>query len=327
MARRTAVGIRLGGALIGLLPLLAAATPAAAQPDSVQTARIRENNAREGSQRVPDILVALNVAPGAHVADVGAGDGFFTVRLARAVGPSGRVIAEDVDARALARLRAHAAEDQLDNVDVVQGDVADPHLPTGTLDAVLVVNAYHEMEQFASMLGHLRRALKPGGRLVLVEPLDPRLRGESRSRQTKDHSLDAGFAVRELRAARFDVVGLRDPFIRRGSGSEQWLLIAERGPDSDPAQAAAALAGPATATDSPVTFGTEAELASPDLRVSVARLNALLGSGPVLVLDVRNADGYVDGHLPGAILVPLGDLAERLPELRREDRPIVAYCT
>jgi SAM-dependent methyltransferase len=327
MARRTAVGVWLGSVLVGLLSLFATAMPADAQPDAVQTARIRESNAREGWQRVADILVALNIVPGAQVADVGAGDGFFTVRLARAVGPGGRVIAEDIDGQALARLRARAAEELLDNVDVVQGDVADPHLPVGTLDAVLVVNAYHEMEQFASMLDHLRRALKPGGRLVLVEPLDPRLRGESRSRQTKDHSLDAGFAVRELRAARFDVVGLRDPFIRRGSGTEQWLVIAERGPEADPAQAGAAPATPATAADSPVTFGTEAELASPDLRLSIARLKALLGSGPVLLLDVRDADGYVAGHLPGAILVPLGDLAERLPGLRREDRPIVAYCT
>jgi len=326
MARTTAVGIWLGGALVGLLSLFATATPAAAQPDAVQAARIRESNAREGWQRVPDILVALNAVPGAHVADVGAGDGFFTVRLARAVGPSGRVVAEDIDGQALARFRARVAEGLLDNVEVVEGEVGDPHLPVGTLDAVLVVNAYHEMEQFASMLDHLRRALKPGGRLVLVEPFDPRLRGEPRSRQTKDHSLDAGFAVRELRAARFDVVALRNPFIRRGAGTEHWLVIAERGPETDPAQAGAAPAGPASASDSPASFGREAELASPDLRLPIARLKALLGSGAVLVMDVGDADSYVAGHIPGAILVPLGDLAERLPELRREDRPIVAYC-
>jgi SAM-dependent methyltransferase len=215
----------------------------------------------------------------------------------------------------------------LENVDVVQGEAADPHLPAGALDAVLVVNAYHEMEQFASMLDHFTRALKPGGRLVLVEPLDPRLRGESRSRQARDHSLDAGFAVRELRAARFDVVSLRDPFIRRGDGHEEWLLVAERGMDTNPPRADAALAIPATESDSPASFGTDAELALPDLRLSVTRLKALLGAGPVLLLDVRDADSYVAGHLPGAILVPLDNLAARLSELRKEDRPIVAYCT
>ena len=327
MPGSTAVGIRLGCVLLGLISLFAAPTPAADQQDAVQAARMRETNAREGWQRVADILVALNIGPGTQVADVGAGDGFFTVRLARAVGPSGRVIAEDIDGQALARLRDRMAEDLLDNVDVVQGDATDPHLPVGTLDAVLVVNAYHEMEQFASMLDHLRRALRPGGRLVLVEPFDPRLRGESRSRQTKEHSLDAGFAVRELRAARFEVVGLRDPFIRRGTSTEHWLMIAERGPDTDQASAGSAPADAASVSDSPVTFGTEAELASPDLRIPVAQLKALLASGAVLLLDVRDADSYVAGHLPGAILVPLSDLAGRIPEVRRESGPIVAYCT
>ena len=151
----------------------------------MQRARIRENNARDGWQRVPDILVVLNVVPGARVADIGAGDGFFTVRLARAVGPKGRVIAEDIDGNALARLRSHVTEELLDNVEVVHGEVADPHLPAGTLDAVLMVDAYHELEQLTSMLEHVRQALKPGGRLVLVDPIDPRLRGRPRGEQTK----------------------------------------------------------------------------------------------------------------------------------------------
>lgn len=101
----------------------------------VQTARIREDNARDGWQRVPDILVALNVVPGSRVADVGAGDGFFTVRLARAVGPKGRVIAEDIDTKALARLRVRVAEELLENIDVVQGGPDEPeHRPERNAD-------------------------------------------------------------------------------------------------------------------------------------------------------------------------------------------------
>lgn len=214
-----------------LLVLLAVSALVAAGQD-VRSARIRENDKRESWQRVPDILVALGVVPGARVADVGAGDGFFTVRLARAVGPGGRVVAVDISREALDRLRARLEEDLLTNVDVVQGEVADPHLPVDSLDAVLIVNAYHEMDRFEAMLDHLRRALKPGGRLVLVEPLDPKLRGESRASQTKAHSLDAGSAERELRAAGFEVIGLRDPFVRREQ-SEEWLMIAQRGPGRD----------------------------------------------------------------------------------------------
>ena len=325
MATTKSRGIGLGAAASCVLALLALSTLAAARQDPVQTARIRENNAREGWQRVPDILVALNVIPGAHVADVGAGDGFFTVRLARAVGPNGRVIAVDISREALERLRSRLVDDVLTNVDVVQGEVADPHLPTDSLDGVLIVNAYHEMDQFASMLDHLRRALKPGGRLVLVEPLDPRLRGKSRAKQTNDHSLDAGFADRELRAAGFDVIGLRDPFIRRGQ-TEQWLMVAERGLDAQMARADAAATGN-PAPDSPTEAVTDAELAAPELRISPAQFKTLLKTGHVLVLDVRDADSYVAGHLPGAVLMPLGDLADRLPELRHENRQVVTYCS
>jgi ubiquinone/menaquinone biosynthesis C-methylase UbiE len=255
MARKTSVNLRVGGAMSFVLALLTMAAPAVAQPDAVRTARIRESNARDGWQRVPDILVALNVAPGAHVADVGAGDGFFTVRLARAVGPTGRVTAVDISREALDRLRARVSDDQLDNVDVVQGEASDPHLPAASLDGVLIVNAYHEMEDFGQMLVHLRRALKPGGRLVLVEPLDPRLRGDPRDRQTKQHSLEAGYADRELRAAGFDVIGLRDPLVRRGQ-REEWLMVAERGPDAQ-SRVEAPAAATSAVSDSATSAGTE----------------------------------------------------------------------
>jgi ubiquinone/menaquinone biosynthesis C-methylase UbiE len=308
-----------------LLAILALSTSVAGGQDAVQTSRIRENNRREGWQRVPDILVALGVVPGARVADVGAGDGFFTVQLARAVGPGGRVIAEDISHEALDRLRARLADEVLTNVDVVQGELDDPHLPSDSLDGILIVNAYHEMDQFAAMLGHLGRALKPGGRLVLVEPLDPRLRGEARARQTKDHSLDAGFAERELRAAGFDVTGLRDPFIRRDQ-HEEWLMVAERGPDARGTSAGVPSASP---TPSPASLpaGTDPELAAPALRISQEQFKTLLRTGSVLLLDVRDVESYVAGHLPGAVLMPLEDLADRLPEVQRGSGPVVTYCS
>ncbi len=327
MFPRRRVGVWLRRAASCVLAIVALATVLAARQDPVQTARIRESNAREGWQRVPEILVALDALPGAVVADVGAGDGFFTVRLARAVGPNGRVIAEDVSHEALERLRARVAEELLANVEVVQGEAADPHLPPGALDAVLIVNAYHEMEQFPAMLDHIRKALKPGGRLVLVEPLAPKLRGESRAAQTRAHSLDAGFADRELRAAGFDVIGLRDPFIRRDR-EEHWLMVAVRGAEGPKAGGnLPASAGPGPGADSPLTTGTDAEIAAPELRITVDQLKVLLAAGRVIVLDVRDADSYLAGHLPGAVLTPLPDLADRLSELRSESTPVVTYCS
>ena len=121
------------------------------------------------------------------------------------------------------------------------------------------------------------------------------------------------------------MISLRDPFIRRGQ-TEQWLMVAERGLDAGMTGADAAAPGN-PAPDSPTEAGTDAELAAPELRISPAQLKTLLETGHVLVLDVRDADSYVAGHLPGAVLMPLGDLADRLPQLRHENRPIVTYCT
>ncbi len=304
--------MRLAGMVVASVGLVALAT---AGQDAVRDARLRDDNRREALQRVPEILVALGAFPGARVADVGAGDGFFSVRLGRAVGPGGHVIAEDVDGEALDRLRARLADAALTNVEVVQGTVDDPKLPDGALDAILIVDAYHEMENFAAMLEHVRHALKPGGRLVLVEPFDPRLRGESRQRQTKSHSLSPSYAEQELRAAGFFVTALRDPFVG-DEREEQWLMVAQPG----------GYGGAASAV-TPDHPGTEAELASPELRVSEQQLVALLQAGPVVVLDVRGPDAYETGHIPGARLTPLPDLPDHLAELRREAGSFVAYCT
>jgi SAM-dependent methyltransferase len=315
--------IVLGAVLAGTAP------PALARQDDVRQARVRSENRREAFERTAEILVALGAVPGARIADVGAGGGFFTVRLARAVGPEGSVIAEDIDRKALDRLRARVAEELLTNVDVVLGEPDDPRLPEAALDAVLIVNAYHEMAPFRSILEHIRRALKRDGRLVLVEPFDPKLRGETRAKQTNAHSLAPTFAEEELRVAGFDVTALRDPFTRMGS-EEHWLIVAQPeattgaiAPSRAPGPAAASTGEPSVA-DATVS---EAALASPELRISQEEFAALVGAHAVLILDVRGADAYEAGHIPGARLVPLRDLADHLDWLLSETRRIVAYCT
>lgn len=114
-------------------------------------------------------IAALNIAPGATVADVGAGSGYFTVRLAAAVGPSGRVYATDIQPEMLAMLRERLAREKIGNVTPVQGTSTDPRLPEASVDLVLMVDVYHEFSQPQTMLRALRQAIKPGGRLVLLE--------------------------------------------------------------------------------------------------------------------------------------------------------------
>src|SRR5512145_832921 len=139
--------------------------------------RAADERRREQWQKVDAIFAEMGVRSGAIVADVGAGDGFFTSRLARAVGTKGRVFAVEIDDAAMDRLRKRLQEDGVENVTIVKGAPDDPRLPAATLDAALIVNAYHEMEHHQLILGALRRALKPDGRLVIVEPVTPSRRG------------------------------------------------------------------------------------------------------------------------------------------------------
>ena len=187
--------------------------------------------ARERWQRAPDVLAALGLGPGAHVADIGAGGGFFTARLAREVGGGGRVYAVDVDPGVIRRLEERAAREQWSNVDIVHSQPDDPRLPDGALDAALIVNAYHEFTDVAAMVRGLARALKPGGRLVIVDQAPRGRLDEQRSAQQRAHELGSWHAVRDLLVAGFRIVRLEDPFIEArttGAQDDWWLLVAVR---------------------------------------------------------------------------------------------------
>jgi ubiquinone/menaquinone biosynthesis C-methylase UbiE len=121
-------------------------------------------------EEAPDVAIdLLNVRKGAVVADIGAGSGYMTVRLARRVGPEGRVYANDLQPQMLELLKRRLAHDRITNVVLVQGAADDPKLPAASLDLALMVDVYHELSQPQAMLRRLREALKPGGSLVLLE--------------------------------------------------------------------------------------------------------------------------------------------------------------
>ena len=125
-----------------------------------------ERDAEEDATRLHE---ALGLRPGQTACDVGAGSGYHTVRLARAVGPTGRVLAVDLQPRMLELLRARVAEAGLTNVETIEASDRDPRLPEATCDLVLLVDVYHELAWPEPMLAAFRRALAPGGRLALVE--------------------------------------------------------------------------------------------------------------------------------------------------------------
>jgi ubiquinone/menaquinone biosynthesis C-methylase UbiE len=128
-----------------------------------------ERSERE-QEESPDVAVRLLQIPqGASVADIGAGSGYITLLLSAAVGPTGQVFANDLQPQMIEILRRRLASQNVTNVTLVQGSVDDPNLPPASVDLALMVDVYHELSRPQAMLQKLRRALKPGGRLALVE--------------------------------------------------------------------------------------------------------------------------------------------------------------
>jgi len=169
--------------LSGLVALAVAGGLAAQQPPGVhpisgrrfapvmgyQGAEWLERREREQEEEPDVALDVLKIPKGASVADIGAGSGYITERLAARVGATGRVFANDVQPQMLEILSRRLAMKQITNVTLVQGTVEDPKLAPASVDLELMVDVYHELSRPQVMLQHLRDALRPGGRLVLLE--------------------------------------------------------------------------------------------------------------------------------------------------------------
>lgn len=160
-----------------------------------------DRSEREREERPDLVLAALALQPGEVVADIGCGTGYFTWRLARAVGPAGKVYGVEIQPEMLRRLAQAMQERSIENVTGLLGAVDDPKLPE-PVDLVLMVDVYHELSHPAEMMGAICRQLKPGGRLVLVE-----YRGEDPSVPIKPlHKMTEAQVRQEMSALPLDYV-------------------------------------------------------------------------------------------------------------------------
>jgi ubiquinone/menaquinone biosynthesis C-methylase UbiE len=132
-------------------------------------AKVFDDPARDAWQRPDDVVAMLELAPGMTVADVGAGTGYFEGRLARAVGPSGAVLAEDIEPDMIRYLRERAAREGWRNVRAVQGTTDDPALPAGAVDRILIVDVWHHVADRRAFAAKLAAALRPGGAIAIVD--------------------------------------------------------------------------------------------------------------------------------------------------------------
>src|SRR5688572_23973276 len=204
-----------------VLATLVWSVPAVAQRDEGERAKV---------ERVADVLTALGVRDGAHIADVGSADGFYSLRIAKAVAPTGRAYAVDIEQKSLDKLRERAQKENITNVEIILSEPADPKLPPGALDAVLIRNAYHEMVAYREILKAVMNGLKPGGLLVVSEGMSDNLLDKPREQQVKEHYIAPGIVEAELREAGFEIVERDDAFTRftRSIVGGYWLIRARR---------------------------------------------------------------------------------------------------
>lgn len=164
-------------------------------------------DARDRLGEAEEVMQLAGVAPGMWVADVGAGQGYYTVRLARVVGAKGRVLAEDIVPQVTDQLSDRVERDRLDNVAVRLGKPDDPQLPARTFDRIFLVHMYHEVASPYAFLWHMREGLKPDGIVVVVDADRPVSQHGMPPEQLK-----CEFAALNLEPAKFTILTGREAY-------------------------------------------------------------------------------------------------------------------
>lgn len=185
---------------------------------------------RDRWQKPEALIRLLAVSEGDLVADVGSHEGYMTFKLAKSVGSNGIVYAVDLDQNKLDKVKERAEADGVRNIRTVKGAIDDPRLPRDSIDGVIILDTYHEMDKPAVILQHIKASLKKGGRLVICEPIADERRDLSRSEQERKHELALNYALKDLQEAGFKILFQKDNFIDRTKekGDRMWVLVAEK---------------------------------------------------------------------------------------------------
>lgn len=206
--------------------------PAPDKPDKIDEATLRalsqeseRSRKRDEWQRPAEVFDALAVKPGQRVADIGSGSGYFTFRLAARVGAEGKVYAVDIDEEAINKVRQRKEREKLEQVEPILGEQDDPRLPAD-LDVVLIVDTYHEFRAYDRTMQAVFRALKPGGRLGLIDGEGPS--GRSRTEYHRLHVIPADLVREEITRQGFVFKSTRPGFYDQEYGKKMYFLIFEK---------------------------------------------------------------------------------------------------
>lgn len=223
------MSFRFGAGLLFVVLTLAAwgqaPAPAPPTPNPQQTTQrptstpyagdlsIFEYPDRDKKLQVDRVMDLLGITTGKNVADIGAGSGWFTVRAARRVGPTGAVIAEDINPLAIESIGKRALKENLSNVRTVLGAADDPRLPSGSVDAVLMLKVYHEIAHPAVFLQTLKPALREGAKVGIID----------KNGNGANHGLNHDVVVKEMAEAGFKLVGTYD--FTKADGQDYFLIF------------------------------------------------------------------------------------------------------
>jgi SAM-dependent methyltransferase len=177
---------------------------------------IFEKPGRDQRLQIDRVMDLLHLKPGSTIADVGAGSGWFSVRAARRVAPNGRVIAEDINPKAIAYIQERAQREHLANIEPILGTPDDPKLAPNSLDAALMLKVYHEIAHPQLVLASLRAALNPGARFGIID----------RNGNGADHGLNEHIVRAEVERAGFLQIARYD--FTKGDGQDYFLIFEKR---------------------------------------------------------------------------------------------------
>ena len=177
---------------------------------------------------VEQIFQLAGIEESQHVADIGCHEGYFSIHLARKVGVRGKVFSVDVREDRLEKLNKNASDRELFNITTILGEYDDPKLPEKELDVVVIMDTYHEMKDYMTILEHVKLSLKPTGRILIIEKLKSYAKNKSRKEQVSSHTLSPGFVKKELQEAGFKVIGQFNDLgnWENNTSKKIWALIA-----------------------------------------------------------------------------------------------------
>ncbi|GAB5528115.1 MAG: hypothetical protein Roseis2KO_59870 [Roseivirga sp.] len=220
-----------------VLVVLLAARPGLAQNaahtrfDALVNEQMTEFMGRDYWQKPAILLELMDIQPAETVADLGCGTGYFSLKLIKQVGPDGKVIALDNDATKLNRLRLLKRYGSLEELEIVQNQPDDLKVAASSLDKIIIFNAYHEFSDVETLLAQCRAALKPGGKVYIIDKVSDKMDNDKSSRKklVKNHFITRKLVEEELKAASFGITQSMDKYTENEKAEEtrktNWFVV------------------------------------------------------------------------------------------------------